>query len=218
VGLHTWSFDRFNQVKALGEQAEKYGFNLLLPEFRGPNLTTNPHCTEACASVYARQDIVDAVEYICKTENVDCGNIFLMGSSGGGHMALMMAAYRPKLFRAVTSFVPITDLSKWVTENKNYSEHIIACCSGSEEEMRKRSPISYLDEIAQANVKVFHGKYDDSVPVTQSICFFNEMMKRHPDASVYLDIFDGGHETDMATAFHWIMTQYKKTGRTKVTG
>jgi len=35
VGLHTWSFDRFNQIGNMLPLAEKYDFNLLLPEFRG---------------------------------------------------------------------------------------------------------------------------------------------------------------------------------------
>lgn len=40
VGLHTWSFNRFNQIKNMLPYAEKYDFNLLLPEFRGANTVT----------------------------------------------------------------------------------------------------------------------------------------------------------------------------------
>jgi len=217
VGLHTWSYNRFNQVKAMPPQAEKYDFHLLLPEFRGANLDSNPIRTQACGSKLAMQDIVDAVEYICATENIDTDNIFLMGSSGGGHMALMMAGYRPDMFKAITSFVPITDLNKWVNQNPNYTKHILACCSDSKEEMAIRSPMSYIDEIAKANVKIFHGKYDPSVPCTHSIELFNAVMAKYPKAKVYLDIFDGGHDTDMVTAFHWIMSQYEKVERDKVT-
>ena len=43
-------------------------------------------------------------------------------------MALMMAAAHPLLFKAIAAFVPITDLSKWVCENKNYREHVLYCC------------------------------------------------------------------------------------------
>ena len=46
VGLHTWSYDRFNQVNDLLPVAEEYDFNLILPEFRGPNLTDNYGITE----------------------------------------------------------------------------------------------------------------------------------------------------------------------------
>lgn len=218
VGLHTWSYDRFNQIDNMLPYAEKLDFHLLLPEFRGPNLTDNPRCTEACASTFAMQDVIDAIDYVSGLDNVDADNIFLLGLSGGGHMALMMAGYRPERFRAIGSYVPITDLSRWVNENPNYTDHILACCSNSREEMLRRSPISYLDEIAHANIKLFHGKYDPSVPVAHSIDFFNRMMEKHPSARTYLDIFDGGHEIDMDAAMYWLLSQYRKTDRTAVTG
>ena len=57
VGLHTWSYDRFNQIENMLPYAEKYDFNLLLPEFRGPNLVSNRQKTFACASIEAKTDI-----------------------------------------------------------------------------------------------------------------------------------------------------------------
>ena len=107
VGLHTWSFDRFNQIENMLPYAEKYDFNLLLPEFRGANLKTNEDCT------YAKRDIQDAIDYVVETEDVDKNNIFLLGLSGGGHMALLMAGSIPAYFKAIGAYVPITDLKKW---------------------------------------------------------------------------------------------------------
>ena len=43
-------------------------------------------------------------------------------------------------------------------------------------------------------------------------------MEKYPDASVYLDIFDGGHEIDMQTAVYWIISQYTKIKKIQVTG
>lgn len=217
VGLHTWSFDRFNQIKNMLPLCEKYDFNLLLPEFRGANLSTNPHCKEACGSALAKQDIKDAIDYLIAQDLVDKDNIFLLGLSGGGHMALLMAGMCPAYFKAIGAYVPITDLTKWVAENPNYAPHVLACCS-DEEEMRKRSPITYADTIAKANLKIFHGKYDPTVPVTHSISLFNTIMEKYPKASVYLDIFDGKHEIDMQTAAYWILSQYNPTEKTLVTG
>ena len=217
VGLHTWSFDRFNQIHNMLPMAEKYDFNLLLPEFRGANLESNPNCGQACGSEFAKRDIKDAIDYLVETDVVDRDNIFLLGLSGGGYMALLMAGMCPQYFKAIGAFVPITDLTKWVKENLKYAPHVLVCCK-NEDEMRKRSPIAYLDTIAKANLKIFHGKYDSVVPVTQSITLFNAIMEKYPSASVYLDIFDGGHEIDMQTAAYWIMSQYKPTKNTLVTG
>lgn len=218
VALHTWSFDRFNQIENMLPIAQKHDFNLLLPEFRGSNLEDNPNCTYACGSEYAKQDVKDAIDYLIANEDVDGENIFLLGLSGGGHMALLMAGKCPELFKAIGAYVPITDLALWAKENEGYRRHIVACCGDDEEEMRRRSPISYLDTIARANLKIFHGKYDPVVPVSHSLSLYNALMERHPEASVYLDIFDGGHEIDMQTAEYFILSQYKNTEKRTVTG
>ena len=218
VGLHTWSFDRFNQINNLLPVAQKYDFNLLLPEFRGSNLDSNPNCTQACGSEYAKQDIKDAIDYLIENEVIDADNIFLLGLSGGGHMALLMAGMCPEYFKAVGAYVPITDLARWASENPDYRQHVLACCKDSTEEMHKRSPISYLETIAKSNLKIFHGKYDTIVPVSHSIGFYNALIEKYPTASVYLDIFDGGHEIDMQTAEYWILSQYNKTEKIQVTG
>lgn len=218
VGLHTWSFDRFNQVERLVPFAEKLDFNLILPEFRGPNLETNPHCLEACGSPAAINDILDDIEYICQNEKIDTKNIFLLGASGGGHMALMTAAARPELFACVASFVPITHVKRWAKENKNYAPGIIACCGGDEREMEKRSPASYTKQLAKANLKIFCGKYDHLVPFKHSLDLYNDILKEDEKARVYLDIFDGGHEMVLSKAEEWIMSQYKKQKSEIVTG
>ncbi len=218
VGLHTWSFNRFNQVENLLPLAKENNFNLLLPEFRGPNLFGNKDREKACGSEYAKQDICDAVDYIINSKNIDTDNIFVLGLSGGGHMALLMAGYKPELFRAVAAFVPICDLEEWTKQSPGYKNHILACCSDDVEEMKKRSPISYLESISKTTVKLFHGKWDNVVPYTQSLNFYKEMITFYPASRTFLDIFDGGHQIDLKLAFHFILSQYKKTEITTITG
>ena len=84
--------------------------------------------------------------------------------------------------------------------------------------MDLRSPVSYIDEIAKANVKIFHGKYDNLVPVIQSIDLYQKIYEKYPDAKVFLDIFDGGHEIDMEAAMYWILSNYNGGKKTEVTG
>lgn len=217
VGLHTWSYDRFNQIENMLPYAEELDFNLLLPEFRGPNLLSNQDAKNACASPIARRDIKDAIDYVIENEGVDKDNVFLLGLSGGGHMALMMAGYCPEYFKAIGAFVPICNLAKWAEENAGYKPHILACC-GSESEMLRRSPVSYIDTIARANLKIFHGKYDSCVPVTQSVELYDMIFKSNPRARVFLDIFDGGHEIDMKSAMYWILSQYRGGNKVDITG
>ena len=209
ISLHTWSYDRFNQLESIVPFAEKYDFNLLLPEFRGSNLDTNEHCTLACASLHAKQDIKDAVDYVVRNFDVDAGNIFMLGCSGGGHMALMMCGFCPEYFKAVGAFVPVTDLNLFAEQNEEYRRHVLACCSGSQEEMRLRSPMTYADTIAKANMKIFHGKFDPLVPHTHSLQLYNRILQGHPTARVFLDIFDGEHELDLNAAAAWFLSQYE---------
>ena len=218
VGLHTWSTTRSNQIKNMLPLAQKHDFNLLLPEFRGVNSKKNPNCAMACGSEYAKQDIQDAIDYVVKNENVDEKNIFLLGPSGGGHMALLMAGKCPEYFKAIGAFVPITDLVKWEQENSVYSPHILECCGDDKDEMLRRSPVSYLDTIAKANLKIFHGKYDPVVPFSQSMNLYNAIVSKYPEASVYLDVFDGKHQIDMKLAEYWIISQYENIQKTEVTG
>jgi dipeptidyl aminopeptidase/acylaminoacyl peptidase len=91
-------------------------------------------------------------------------------------MALLMAGYCPEYFKAIGAFVGITDLEMWAEYSDEYREHILACCSNDKEEMKKRSPMSYVETIANANLKIFHGKYDNSVPFTHSMNLYNTII------------------------------------------
>ena len=218
VGLHTWSRDRFNHVEVMLPYAQKYNFNLLLPEFRGGNLAGRPNCRETCGSDLAKQDIKDAIDHVVGEYPVDRENIFLLGLSGGGQMALLMCGFCPEYFKAAGAYVPITDLKTWTQQNADYRSHVLACCGDSEQEMERRSPISYVDTIAKANLKIFHGKHDPVVPVSHSLELYAALMEKYPKSRVYLDVFDGGHQIDMETAMYWLLSQYEGKELTQVTG
>ncbi len=218
VGLHTWSHDRTNQIKNMLPYAKRLNWNLLLPDFRGSNLPANPHHTDACGSLLAKQDILDAIRHVEKEANIDSDNIFLLGASGGGHMTLMMCGFCPEVFKAAGAFVPITNLATWAEQNPNYRPHVYACCTEDKHALSARSPMSYVDSIAKANLKIFHGKFDPVVPVSQSLTLYVEIMRRYPSSHVFLDIFDGGHEMRMHTAMHWLLSQYRKEKTETVTG
>jgi predicted esterase len=153
-----------------------------------------------------------------KTLIADPENIFLLGNSGGGHMALLLAGYRPEYFKAIGAFVPITDLKKWAEENPKYRSHVLACCNEDEEQMLLRSPCHYKENILKANLKIFHGKYDQVVPVSQSLTLYADLMAMDPQARVFLDIFDGGHQLDMSQAMYWLLSQYKGKELVQITG
>ena len=162
VGLHTWSYDRFNQADNYLPLCRKYGWALLLPEFRGPNLASNPHCHDACGSLKARRDILDAVDHVLRTSAIDYENVFLLGCSGGGHAALLTAEDAPEAFRAVDVWCPVSDLTAWhahLTETQLHYVHDMEACLGGgpadvPDEYAVRSPSEHLAKLRNLPVSV----------------------------------------------------------------
>lgn len=216
VGLHTWSYDRFNQVEGMLPRCRELGWALLLPEFRGPNLSSNPRAEQAAGSPAAIRDIYDALDLVTQRYPVQQNARFLLGGSGGGHMALLTAAASPKSWRGVSAWVPITDLAAWYAENPDYAEHVAACCGGapdaseeSRSRYRERSPLNYLDTLAQVNLSVHHGRHDEVVSYSHSWKLAQALEQRDAE-HFYLEIFDGAHDIHYDTAFSWFRKQLKK--------
>ena len=187
VGLHTWSPDyrmKSNYAPAL-EYAQKNGWAMVGPNFRGPNKTP-----PACGGDPAVQDIVDAVEYAKAHAKIDAKRIYIVGGSGGGHMTLLMAGRHPEIWAGCVAFCPITDLARWHADSilnhpgrgRQYAKMMEGACGGTPaekpQEYRHRSPLTWLDRAAKAGVPVYivtgiHDGWKGSVPVGHSIRAFN---------------------------------------------
>ena len=181
VFLHSWS-GGFEQGPPWIAQAKKMGWALAAPDFRGPNRRP-----EACASDLAVQDVLDAVEYARREARIDDSRIYLVGGSGGGHMALMMAARAPRVWAGVSSWCPITDLAAWHAESSarknNYARMLEQSCGGppgpsTEAEYRRRSPLFQLAAARGVPVDISTGIHDGhtgSVPVSHTLRAFNAL-------------------------------------------
>ena len=188
VSLHTWSanYDKSSSLPEWYAAAEKRDWHLLLPQFRGPN--KNP---DAGASALARQDVIDAVDYVLKKWRVDTSRVYVAGGSGGGHMTLVMATYAPHRWAAASAWVPITDLAAWHEETKesgrNYWQDVEAICGGApgaspevEAEYQYRSPLFYLEQTRGLPLEIsagIHDGYTGSVPISHTLAAFDELAK-----------------------------------------
>ena len=183
VFLHPWShgYDTYDCADWEKEAAAR-GWHALFPHFRGPN--RNP---QACASPEARQDVLDAVDWVRAHYEVDPSRIYLAGVSGGGHMAMVMAAHAPGLWAGVSAWVGISDLTAWYHETKAAGhrywqdlEGVAGEAPGSSEAadqaLRARSPIYYLVKARHVPLDLNTGIDDGhsgSVPIHHTLDAFN---------------------------------------------
>ncbi|MBP5509384.1 MAG: tRNA lysidine(34) synthetase TilS [Kiritimatiellae bacterium] len=185
VALHTWSYNykARNPLDWAYAQCRKRGWAFLYPDFRGPNWTP-----QACGSSLAVQDILDAVEYAKAHAPVDPDRVYVIGASGGGMMALLLAGRSPTVWAGVYSACPITDLARWHADSalrrNRYRQHMESACGGTPdvraEEYANRSPLTYLAEARKANVHIqiatgIHDGHSGSVPIGHAIRGFNAL-------------------------------------------
>jgi pimeloyl-ACP methyl ester carboxylesterase len=180
VSLHSWSADYTQRHEELEQGALERGWIYLFPDFRGPN--GNP---AACGSELAQQDILDAVAWAKSNYPVDESRVHLTGSSGGGHMTLLMAGRYPEVWTAASAWVPISDLTAWHARHADgrYGAMLRACTGGapgwSEEadrEYRARSPLTWLANAAGLPLDIAAGirdGHEGSVPIRHTLEAFN---------------------------------------------
>jgi esterase/lipase len=197
VSLHTWS-GGYDQKDTLVWQCIEKNYNYIHPHFRGWN--NNP---EACGSPEAIRDIDDAISYSLKNASVDISNIHIIGSSGGGYATMLAYMNSTHNIRTFSAWVGISDLLKWYYESEgrgnNYSRDIANATnewknmneehySLGKEEAIKRSPYymkTPVDKRKDSMLWIYsgiHDGYTGSVPVTQSLFFYNKVVKEF-DAS-----------------------------------
>ena len=183
VHLHTWSYGYEMSDPRSPAGAMANGWAVVCPNFRGPD--DNP---DACASEKAVQDVLDAVDEARRRHAIDESRIYLVGASGGGHLALMMAARSPETWTAVSAWCPVTDIARWHAEGlargNAYPAMIEAVCGGTPQERPdeyfRRSPLGFLGAAKKAGLPVdiaagIHDGHTGSVPVGHAIRAFNAL-------------------------------------------
>lgn len=184
VFLHSWSSDYKQDNSKWQKQAVEHGWIYLHPNFRGVN-----NSLKACGSRFARQDILDAMDFAQKKFNIDKTRVYLAGVSGGGHMSMLMAGHYPDRFSAVSAWVGIGELAEWHHFHVNdgvpgkYATMIQQSFGGGpgdspeiDAEFRDRSPVYHLSRVGDLPVDIFAGVNDGhsgSVPIRHSLMCFN---------------------------------------------
>lgn len=189
VCLHTWSYGIDKAYDHFLTRCKERNWHFIFPYFRGPN--KNP---DACGSDLVVSDLECAVKFVRNTVAVDESKIYLVGGSGGGHAALLMAGRKPELWSAVSAWCPITDIARWCAEisvmkpnpdDRSYDFDIMDSCGGdpakdekAAAEARHRSPLTHLPGArGRVTVEIGTGIHDGhpGVPVSHAVEGFNAL-------------------------------------------
>ncbi len=201
VSLHTWS-GSYAQKDTLSWICIENDYNYIHPHFRGPN-----NAPEACGSPLVTADINDAIDYAIENGNVDTENIHIVGTSGGGYATLLSWMKVRHQIKTFSAWVPISNLVDWYYESvgrrQKYARDLAQATTGKkfegddyyfdEQEATKRSPFFMTTPVEKRkNSKLYiytgiHDGYKGSVPITQSLKFYNKVvLDFDPMAKKYL--------------------------------
>ena len=185
VELHSWSNTADSQKDILAEQAYIKNWNYILPNFRGVN-----NHLKACCSEFVISDIDEAIDWALQHMNVDKKNIYIIGNSGGGYATMAMYMKSRHNIRSFSAWSSISDLATWHKESlerKNkYADEIIQCTNANgvldDQKARERSPLFWETPIKKRRnsaLQIYagiHDGYTGSVPISQSIHFYNKLL------------------------------------------
>lgn len=162
VVLHSWSAP-YTQHAGIpfAMWAQENGWAVIAPDFRGRN-----DDADAVGSELAVQDAADAIDYAVAQPGVDADRVYVVGYSGGGMMALLLAGRHPDKVTAVSAWGPPHDLVEFYDFSRRkglgYASHISVACGGDptvagpvQDGCLRRSPVTYLDSARDHEVPVF---------------------------------------------------------------
>ena len=196
VILHSWSAN-YTQHAGIpyAMWAQENGWAVIAPDFRGRN--DDP---QAVGSDLAVQDAADAIDFAVRQPGVDANEVYVVGYSGGGMMALLLAGRHPDKISAAAAWGPPHDLVEFydfsVRAGRPYASDVSSACGGdprsagpARDECLKRSPVTYLDVAREHDVPVFiaQGIRDPFVETHVGAAVFNGLadpQDRFTDAQV----------------------------------
>jgi dipeptidyl aminopeptidase/acylaminoacyl peptidase len=194
VFCHKWGETYRQFDPELADRAQQAGWLFLAPHYRGKN--DRP---ESGGSELALQDVISAIDAVVARFAGDPTRVALVGLSGGGHMALLLAARFPQRFVSVSVWSAIGRLADWHRFHRHrrsfypYWKDIESITGGPpgassevDEQYRRRSPTEQIEQAGQLPIDINHGLRDGhgghTISIEQSIDVFNALA-RHAHAT-----------------------------------
>jgi dipeptidyl aminopeptidase/acylaminoacyl peptidase len=116
-----------------------------------------------------QNDVTDATRWAIAQGIADPARIAIVGASYGGYAALMGGALEPKLYKAVISYVGVSDLNLLrsavdIQGSESGTRYLDQVLGTDAEELTRRSPVNLAAHF-EAPVLIIHGGRDSRVPI-----------------------------------------------------
>lgn len=183
VALHSWS-GNYKQLSSIpyARYCIDKQWIFVHPDFRG--VCDNPM---AVGSEQSINDILDAVDWVCKQTKVDPNRIYLIGVSWGASMALKVMDRESDIWAAASLWCPVWDLETWYHDLEDtayrYRQDIENSCGAApgkidtiSNECAKRSPSSIKNKLRHIKIDLNTGindGHEGPVNVWHSLKVFN---------------------------------------------
>ena len=174
IVLHGWSWpdnDPSAGLVSIAPAFHRAGYSVLIPSMRGWPPTGG---VDDCAGKQV-EDVLQAIEWLGRQPRVDAEQIFLVGFSQGGQVALLAATHHAPV-RAVAAFAPVVDPGSWGNDTNisGIRDYVMEECGGPAG-WRSRNVMSRTDKI-QPPLLLVHGDIDRRVPTQQSIGLYRKLV------------------------------------------
>ncbi len=204
VILHGWppSSDEkpyLDQIWAYGGLVAQKGWLLVSPEMHGerpvpPGVSSG---RRPLASRAAQHDVIDTINAVRRSYNVDMNRIYLVGESAGAQIALVTAAKYPDTFAALVDYAGPTNLTAWYNETELWRQAEIRSEVGGPPETypfeyQRRSPISYAVNLLHMPTLIIHGTEDIKVLPHHAQDMYNAIQAAGSE-DVFLYWYPAGH-------------------------
>jgi len=200
-----WSRDYWGLSKYTQYFATR-GYAVLRVNFRGSTGFGKSHLLAGTSSIdgVMINDIADATKFAIEKYNIDEKNVFIFGHSYGGYVTYMGLIKYPDLYAAGVAIAAPADLKGWMKrqkKDKNYFAYDFwnsALGSKDSKFLNKISPITYAEDLNKP-LLIFHGRYDETIPVDQSEKMYEELHSLGKDVEIEILESEGHSISDSNT-------------------
>jgi dienelactone hydrolase len=178
----------FGMNLASGDQKEhlpyvRAGFAVVAYSLSGhvANPTNNAQVSEGIrAFMQADGGLLNArtaLDYaLARVGKIDPERVYAAGHSSAATLALLVAEHDPRI-KACVAYAPVTDVPARL--GPQTIDQVSRQIGGFKEFVERISPRTHLEKLL-CPVFLFHARNDKTVPVAQSVTFFNELKKTNP--------------------------------------